>query len=146
MDSKGEEYEIPRTVVNRIIKASLPTEDNVQIAKDAKLALTKSARIFVQFLAACANDICTNEHKTKITTEHIIQAIEEMEFDFAPKLQEFLDSYKNDGTSAKKKPKSTKTPSSGASSKEAEKPAEETADKDKEGEPQKKRKLNPGDE
>jgi len=109
MDSKGEDYEIPKTVVIRLSKAALP--ENVQIAKDAKLALTKSARLFVQFLTACSNEVCDTQPKGggKVTPEHVLKALEEMEFDFGPKLQEFLEVYRAEQNLKTKKKEGTES-------------------------------------
>lgn len=68
----------------------------------------------MQVLTLSSNDICTNEDKSKITTEHVLKALEEMEFDFGSKLQEFIAQHRLDESAKKARKEPPKDSSSNA--------------------------------
>lgn len=67
---------LPRSIVQRIAKGVLPA--NTSIQKDAILALTKSATVFISHLADSANE--QTDRKT-IQSQDVIKALYEIEFD-----------------------------------------------------------------
>jgi len=84
------EDEIPKTVINRIVKSKLP--GNVQIAKSSKDVLAKASRVFILYLTACANDFCMNSNRSILSANDVLMAIEEIEFNaFLPALNETLE-------------------------------------------------------
>eukprot|EP01132_Coremiostelium_polycephalum_P010929 gene10929-13386_t len=89
----SESSELPSAIVNRIIKASLP--DNVLIAKESKLALTKAAKVWIHYLTASSNDFCQSAQRTKILGKDVTQSLEELDFpQFIKPLDDFLNSTK----------------------------------------------------
>lgn len=66
---------LPRTLVNRIARGVLPA--NTSIQRDAILALTKSATVFISHLAAEANEM--TDRKT-IQSADVLKALQEIEF------------------------------------------------------------------
>jgi hypothetical protein len=63
MDTKGEELEIPKASIQRVVKASvkkitsfefhmIQLPEGVQLAKETKVALAKSSRMFIHYLTA----------------------------------------------------------------------------------------------
>jgi len=102
-----ESHELPRAVITRIIKQSLP--ENVQVAKDAKLALAKAAKYFILYLSSCSNDFCKSCNRTTIGVNHVYGACEELEFpDFVEKLKQFLEVYKKEQAAKKSSKKKAK--------------------------------------
>lgn len=67
---------LPRSIIQRLAKGVLPP--NTSIQKDAILALTKSATVFISMLASTANEV--TERKT-IQSQDVIKGLREIEMD-----------------------------------------------------------------
>ncbi|KAK5089645.1 hypothetical protein LTR70_006545 [Exophiala xenobiotica] len=67
---------LPKSIIQRISKGVLPA--NTSISKDAVLALTKSATVFISHLAGEANDL--TDRKT-IQSQDVIKALKEIEME-----------------------------------------------------------------
>ncbi|TKX19977.1 DNA polymerase epsilon subunit D [Elsinoe australis] len=81
-DERGlsvEELNLPRTMVQRLAKGVLPS--NTQIQKDALLAISKSATVFVNFLASNASEIALASGKKTIAPKDVYAALKENEFE-----------------------------------------------------------------
>jgi len=77
----------------------------VNVAKDAKLAFTKAATIFVQYLSAAANDQL--QKKSIIQAKHVLDALDELELShYKGTLKEALKDFQ--GTQKTKKKHTTK--------------------------------------
>ncbi|EGC34260.1 hypothetical protein DICPUDRAFT_92261 [Dictyostelium purpureum] len=110
--------DLPNAIVNRIIKSSLP--ENVAIAKDSKLAISKAAKIWIHYLTAASIDFSQNAGRSTLLPKDVLQALEELDFEsFKAPLEEFFSNYK-----IKEKEKEKK--------KEEEKKEREKENKDKE--------------
>jgi len=72
-----DEYDLPAASVVKAAKKDLPPA--LPLAKEAKTALLKSAKMFIHFLTACSNDIAQNDNKSTVTVDHVLKALEEME-------------------------------------------------------------------
>ncbi|KAK8970833.1 hypothetical protein KSP40_PGU015354 [Platanthera guangdongensis] len=87
--------ELPRTIVRRVVKDKLAQlssssrkisksgeggDVEMMLHKDALLAFSESARIFIHYLSATANDICKESNRQTISAEDVFKAIEDMEF------------------------------------------------------------------
>jgi DNA polymerase epsilon subunit 3 len=95
-----EPNELPRAVITRLIKQSLP--ENVKMAKDAKLAVIRAAKVFILYVTACANDFSRSCNRTTIGVNHIFGALEELEFkEFNEKLKKAFEEYKKEQQSKK---------------------------------------------
>lgn len=118
----SESEELPRSIVRRVVKDKLSrcSEDgDISISKDGLLAFSESARIFIHYISATANDICKESKRQIISAEDVFKALEETEFpEFVRPLKASLEEFRK---------------------KNAEKKA--AVSKGKEDQPKKKRKL-----
>ncbi|KAL6717966.1 hypothetical protein ACLMJK_004051 [Lecanora helva] len=81
-----EDLSLPRTMVQRLAKGVLPP--NTSLHKDAVLAMSKSATVFVNYLAQAASEASTNQNKRTIPPPAILEALVELEFDaFVPRVE-----------------------------------------------------------
>ncbi|CAI5523248.1 unnamed protein product [Closterium sp. Naga37s-1] len=112
----GEVEELPRTVVRRIVKAKVQEltqqagglggaagaagaggegsgrKKEVQVAKDALIALSESARVFIHYLTATANDVCRSNKRQTVSAADVLASIEDIQFpEFLPALQSTLE-------------------------------------------------------
>lgn len=77
---------LPRTLVQRLAKGVLPP--NTSVSKDALLALTKAASVFVSHIASTADERTV---KKTIAPQDVLGAINECEFDlFAQRVEQEL--------------------------------------------------------
>ncbi|CAG9310650.1 unnamed protein product [Blepharisma stoltei] len=76
------EHTLPNASINKILKKILP-EGN-KVAKDAKDSINRASVVFLLYITTIANEISLEnkgkKKKAQIMPEHIIQALEEMEF------------------------------------------------------------------
>eukprot|EP01112_Ceratiomyxa_fruticulosa_P023186 TRINITY_DN8768_c0_g1_i1.p1 TRINITY_DN8768_c0_g1~~TRINITY_DN8768_c0_g1_i1.p1 ORF type:complete len:192 (-),score=65.43 TRINITY_DN8768_c0_g1_i1:161-676(-) len=108
-EDKDESFDLPHAVVQRILKNALP--DGVQVQKDAKLAVEKAAKIFINYVTACANDFALHSNRRTILSKDVLSAMEELEFaDFIPKLKLALEAFEKENAdkAAAKKDRSEK--------------------------------------
>ncbi|GMY15807.1 DNA polymerase epsilon subunit 3 [Fagus crenata] len=102
----SEAEELPRTIVRRVVKEKLSNcseEGDLSVHKDALLAFSESARIFIHYLSATANDICRESKRQTMNADDVLKALEEIEFpDFLNPLKASLDEFrrKNAGKKA----------------------------------------------
>ncbi|XP_021278451.1 DNA polymerase epsilon subunit 3 [Herrania umbratica] len=78
-----EAEELPKAIVRRVVKEKLSDcspDYDINVHKDALLAFTESARIFIHYLSATANDICKESRRQTINAEDVFKALEEIEF------------------------------------------------------------------
>ena len=68
---------LPRSLTSRIARGMLPP--NTSLQKDAVLALTKSATVFISYLAATANE--QRPSAKTVTPQDVLKALHEMELD-----------------------------------------------------------------
>ncbi|KAH9699742.1 CBFD NFYB HMF domain-containing protein [Citrus sinensis] len=90
-----EAEELPKTIVRRVVKDKLHNcspDTDISVHKDALLAFCESARIFIHYLSATANDICKESKRQTINAEDVLKAIEEIDFtEFVDPLRDSLD-------------------------------------------------------
>ncbi|OIW05873.1 hypothetical protein TanjilG_23659 [Lupinus angustifolius] len=93
-----EAEELPKAIVRRVVKDKLSrcSEDgDISIHKDALLAFSESARIFIHYLSATANDICKESKRQIINAEDVFEALKETEFsEFIPSLKASLEEFR----------------------------------------------------
>ncbi|RQM05111.1 hypothetical protein DH86_00003542 [Scytalidium sp. 3C] len=81
-----EDLNLPKSIVTRLAKGVLPP--NTQIQGNAMLAMSKSATVFVNYLASQANTYATDANRKTIAPQDVLKALEELEFpDFRPSLE-----------------------------------------------------------
>lgn len=79
MVEKIQDLNLPTAVVTRLIKDALP--DGINIAKEARIAISKAASVFIIYLSSAAiNEAKKLKHKT-MTPQNIFDALEEIEFE-----------------------------------------------------------------
>jgi DNA polymerase epsilon subunit 3 len=79
-------------MVQRLSKGVLPP--NTQIQKDALLAISKSATVFINYLSSVANEQAQRANKKTIQPKDVLDAIHLTEFDsFLPRLEAELEKY-----------------------------------------------------
>lgn len=90
MVEKVEELLLPNAVVQRIIKEALP--DGINVAKDARAAISRAASIFVLYLSSTARDQLKTRKQKTLTPADVIQALEAMEMEhFVEPLKKAMD-------------------------------------------------------
>ncbi|GAB2274602.1 DNA polymerase II subunit B4 [Dionaea muscipula] len=75
--------ELPKAIVRRIVKeklSQLSTDADFNLHSEALLAFSESARIFIHYLSATANDICKESRRQTINADDVLKALEEIEF------------------------------------------------------------------
>ena len=73
-------------MVTRLAKGVLPP--NTQIQKDAILAMSKGATVFVNYLSNAANEHTIKDNRRTISPQNVVQALHDLEFDaFLPRVE-----------------------------------------------------------
>ncbi|KZZ96005.1 Histone-fold protein [Moelleriella libera RCEF 2490] len=75
-----EDLTLPKSIITRLAKGVLPP--NTQIQANAVLALSKSATVFVNYLASHANEYTTLAGKKTIAPADVFKALDDIEFGF----------------------------------------------------------------
>lgn len=65
-------------------------------------AMAESAKIFIHYLTATANDACRDSKRSTISADDVLRAVEDIEFaDFVPPLQASLEGFKKEAAQKK---------------------------------------------
>ncbi|KAF9936488.1 hypothetical protein BGZ67_002349 [Mortierella alpina] len=92
MSSSIEDNELPKAILTRIMKQVLP--DNTNIQANAKLAMTKSTTLFVNYLASAANEVAAAAGHKIISGAHVLKALESLDLEeMLPRLTEEFKAY-----------------------------------------------------
>ncbi|KAI0838881.1 histone-fold-containing protein, partial [Hypoxylon sp. FL0890] len=75
-----EDLNLPKSIITRLAKGVLPP--NTQIQANAVVAMCKSATVFINHLAAAANEKTQSTNKKTIMPVDVFEALEEIEFEF----------------------------------------------------------------
>ncbi|KAK4741916.1 hypothetical protein SAY87_025504 [Trapa incisa] len=90
--------ELPKAIVRRVVKEKLSRcsdAGDIALHKDALLAFTESARIFIHYLSATANDVTKESRRQTITADDVLKAIQEIEFpEFIGPLKSSLEEFR----------------------------------------------------
>lgn len=93
MAERPEDLNLPTAVITRIIKDAIP--DGVNVSKEARLAISKAASVFVLYATSCSNNFALKGKRKTITATDVLSALEDMEFDqFVEPLKECLAAYR----------------------------------------------------
>ncbi|XP_024366136.1 DNA polymerase II subunit B4 [Physcomitrium patens] len=118
--AQGEGEDLPQANVKRVVKTKLQElalghygeERDVSVNKDALLAFSESAKIFIHFLSATANEICRESKRQTVNADDVLKAVEELDFpEFSEPLMRCLAAFRKDQEAKKQ----DKRKSSGAS-------------------------------
>lgn len=102
MAEKPEDLNLPMAVVTRITKEALP--DGCMISKEARLALSKAASVFVLYATSCANTVAQKSKRKTLTAPDVFTAMEEMEFEtFLEPLKDSLEAYRSEQNQIKER-------------------------------------------
>ncbi|KAH8111580.1 histone-fold-containing protein [Phellopilus nigrolimitatus] len=94
-------YELPKTLVTRIAKSSIPESSKLQ--KDTVTALVKGSTVFINYLAATAHDIATSRQHKSVSASDVLKALELIQFgDMVEPLQQELQVYRENMKNSKK--------------------------------------------
>eukprot|EP00741_Cyanophora_paradoxa_P000068 tig00000057_g65.t1 len=117
------EYELPKSVILRLIKDA--TDGDVNVAKDAKSAFARACSVFILYLTATANDIAKERGKNQLSADHVLAALDELNFpDLREQLKSFLDTFREEQSAKKKAAKERKQQEKAAAGGGEEKAAE----------------------
>ncbi|KAI4283071.1 MAG: hypothetical protein L6R38_002424 [Xanthoria sp. 2 TBL-2021] len=87
-----EDLSLPRTMVQRLAKGVLPP--NTQIQKDAIVAMSKGATVFINHIADKANELALSTNKKTITPQNVLEALSQCEYeDFLPRVKAELERF-----------------------------------------------------
>ncbi|QSZ30422.1 hypothetical protein DSL72_004945 [Monilinia vaccinii-corymbosi] len=85
-DGRLQDLNLPRSIITRLAKSVLPP--NTQIQGNAMLAMSKSATVFVNYLATHANENAQHRNVKTIAPQDVFKALDDLEFpDFKPRLE-----------------------------------------------------------
>ncbi|GAB1606476.1 DNA polymerase epsilon subunit 3-like isoform X1 [Argonauta hians] len=95
MAERPEDLNLPNAVITRIIKEAIP--DGVNVSKEARLAISKAASVFVLYATSCSNNFALRSKRKTITAQDVLSAMQDMEFDqFLDPLKMCLDSFRRE--------------------------------------------------
>ncbi|GAA5910792.1 uncharacterized protein JCM6883_000318 [Sporobolomyces salmoneus] len=76
-DSNGiDQFELPKSVIARLAKSSVPSE--VKLQKEVPLALVKGSTVFINYLAALSHDLATEKNQKTISAAHVLEAVKQL--------------------------------------------------------------------
>uniref|UniRef100_A0ACD5YEL1 Uncharacterized protein n=1 Tax=Avena sativa TaxID=4498 RepID=A0ACD5YEL1_AVESA len=110
--TEAEVEELPKTIVRRLVKDKLAQiaggeGAEVIVNKDAMAAFSESARIFIHYLSATANDMCKDAKRQTINAEDVFKALDEIDFpEFVEPLRTSLEEFRS--KNAARKPSAAK--------------------------------------
>ncbi|KAI9495306.1 histone-fold-containing protein [Zychaea mexicana] len=82
-----EDNELPKANISRVLKNALPPGTALQ--KEAKVAVSKAATVFINYLSTVANDTAKSANHKTISAPDVFKAMEVLEFeDLIPSLRE----------------------------------------------------------
>ncbi|KAK0103034.1 hypothetical protein ONS95_000784 [Cadophora gregata] len=137
-----EDLNLPKSIVTRLAKGVLPP--NTQVQGNAMLATTKSATVFVNYLATHANEHASASNRKTINPQDVFMALEDLEFpDFRNRLEAELAKF-NEVQTDKRNAYRSKVANKAAGSGEQ---GEDNTQEDRDGRPAaKKARLEGGEE
>lgn len=95
--------DIPKPTIKRIVKEKLAaaagssegSKGDVQLNKEALLAFGESAKVFISYVTATANDVCKDKKRATLNADDVFTALEETDFfELLPQLKEAYEAYK----------------------------------------------------
>ncbi|CAO1318239.1 unnamed protein product [Diamesa tonsa] len=93
MAEKIEDLNLPLAVISRLVKDALPA--GAVVSKEAKMAITRAASVFVLFLTSASTEITTGAGQKIVSQSHVMAALKDVEFGhFEADLQIQLQNYK----------------------------------------------------
>ncbi|KAF5288238.1 hypothetical protein FQA39_LY04006 [Lamprigera yunnana] len=107
MAEKLEDFNLPMAVIQRIIKEAIG--ENINVAKEARIALARAAAVFVLYVTSHASQIAQRGNRKTLTGDDVFEALTNMEFGtFVEPLQKSLKEYKEEHKKKDKNASSSK--------------------------------------
>ncbi|CAB3359413.1 DNA polymerase epsilon subunit 3 [Cloeon dipterum] len=78
MAERPEDLNLPLSVVSRLVKEALP--EGVNLSKEARVALARSASVFVLYLTSSANMLASKDKRSTIRGQDVMKALDETDF------------------------------------------------------------------
>ncbi|CAF9913024.1 MAG: hypothetical protein ALECFALPRED_008462 [Alectoria fallacina] len=139
-----EDLSLPRTMVQRLAKGVLPA--NTSLHKDAILAMSKGATVFINYLAHAANTASLASGKRTIPPNAVIEALAELEFEnFGPRVEAELKKF-NEVQTGKRNEYRRKVKEGKMGGVRGEDGGEEEGEEEEEGRAKKRARRDRGDE
>lgn len=97
MASNGADTDLPKALIKRIVKGKLAQaagDDNkdYQLNKDALLAFSEAAKVFISYISSTANEVCREGKRHTISAEDVFTALNDVELvELIQPLREHLD-------------------------------------------------------
>ena len=89
------DVDLPRAQIKRILQSKLTTGSDgksLAVSKDAMLAFSESAKVFISYISTTANDIAHESKRQTISAEDVVKAVEELEFaELVAPLKEYME-------------------------------------------------------
>lgn len=89
------DVDLPRAQIKRILQSKLTTGSDAKslaVSKDAMLAFSESAKVFISYISTTANDIAHESKRQTISAEDVVKAVEELEFaELVAPLKEYME-------------------------------------------------------
>ncbi|GCE97831.1 negative cofactor 2 transcription regulator complex subunit ncb2 [Zygosaccharomyces mellis] len=115
MGNEADDVSLPKATVQKVISEVL--DPDLTFSKEAREIIIKSGIEFIMILSSMASEMAENDAKKTIAPEHVIKALEELEYvEFIPFLEQRLADYK--GTQRVKEKRDAKFKKSGLSEEE----------------------------
>ncbi|KAI1000693.1 hypothetical protein K3495_g7504 [Podosphaera aphanis] len=87
-----EDLNLPKSIVTRLAKGVLPP--NTQIQANAILAMSKSATLFINYIASLANEFAATAERKTVNPNDVFAALDDSEFSsWRPRLEAELQKY-----------------------------------------------------
>ncbi|KAI9270444.1 histone-fold-containing protein [Phascolomyces articulosus] len=113
--SSIEDNELPKANISRVLKTALPPGTALQ--KEAKVAVSKAATVFINYLSTVANDTAKSANHKTISAPDVFKAMEVLEFDdLIPALRESFTVFQQLQSDKKQKKKEKKAEEENAAS------------------------------
>ncbi|KAL7411412.1 hypothetical protein BDY24DRAFT_443293 [Mrakia frigida] len=104
-----ESFELQKTIVTKLAKGALPA--NIKLQKDVISAISKSASVFINYLAATAHEGAVTRNVKTISASDVLKAVTNADFypeELLPLLQAELEAFRaNNGANPSRRRKSS---------------------------------------
>lgn len=112
---EADDVSLPKATIQKIISEII--DPDLVFSKDAREIVIKSGIEFLMILSSMASEMAENEAKKTIAPEHVIKALQELEYnEFVPMLEQILVEFK--GSQKVKERRDSKFKKSGLSEEE----------------------------
>ncbi|CAH7676645.1 hypothetical protein PPACK8108_LOCUS11807, partial [Phakopsora pachyrhizi] len=83
-----EAVELPRAVVMKLAKSTGP--ENMKLAKEVPIALTKASTVFINYLVAIAHEVAAQRSEKSLSASHVLEACNQLDWSDSDQLRRAL--------------------------------------------------------